>query len=68
MVFGIIPFLVIRIYLFTEHQFTESSFIFIIKNVYGILTNLWELHHWLLAVWNSRKESKIAVPVACEDD
>lgn len=68
MIFGNIPFLVIRIYLFTEHQFTESSFIFIIKNVYGILTNLWELYHWLLVVWNSRKEGKIAVPVACEDD
>lgn len=37
-----IPYLVIRIYMWSRNQFTESTFIFITKNIFEIFMNDWE--------------------------
>lgn len=42
-----IPFLVIRIYLWSNNQFTESTFVFITKNVFEIVFNDWDFIIWL---------------------
>jgi len=67
MFFGNIPFLVIRIYLITQEQFTESSFIFIIKNCYGIVINTYEFVHWVRLILASRKNGTFTIPVAGEE-
>lgn len=41
-----IPFLVIRIHMWKNNQHTESTFIFITKNVMEICTNQWEFVGW----------------------
>ena len=65
---GNVPFLVIRIYLSANHQFTESTFIFIIKNAYGIVTNITEFVHWVRLVNVYKKKGKTNIPDAFEEE
>ncbi|XP_055331497.1 uncharacterized protein LOC129583636 [Paramacrobiotus metropolitanus] len=52
-----IPFLTIRIYLWSMNQFTESTFVFIVKNVFEITMNDWDFVIWL-KTWITTKLSK----------
>ncbi|XP_055351519.1 uncharacterized protein LOC129597854 [Paramacrobiotus metropolitanus] len=52
-----IPFLTIRIYLWSMNQFTESTFVFIVKNVFEITMNDWDFVRWL-QTWITTKLSR----------
>ncbi|OQV18688.1 hypothetical protein BV898_07317 [Hypsibius exemplaris] len=43
-VFGNMPFLIIRVFLWTDHQFTNA--LFVMKNIIAIVQNIFELMHY----------------------
>lgn len=43
-VFGNMPFLIIRVFLWTDHQFTNA--LFVMKNIIAIVQNIAELAHY----------------------